>query len=205
MPQRMGGDIRLNIRLLGIMLDQLPKALSAHGLSGTVCKKHIRLLVFKHLFPCPVQIPFHRRLGRRAKGNDSLLVAVPAENEVHLHVDIGKGQGNQLRHPDSRGVEKLQHGLIADFLGAVPGRLIQKPHHLVGRHDFRRLLFNLRRLKLIGDILRHQSLLHHIVIERFQGGNVAGHGSRRELAVLQIFHIIDQILRRYILNLLNPS
>ena len=92
MPQCMRCNIRLNIRLLRIVLDQLPEPLSAHGLPRTVRKQHLRLLILQHFLPGAVQIPGHRVLGRRTERNDPLLVAVTAENKAHLHIHIGKVQ-----------------------------------------------------------------------------------------------------------------
>ena len=125
MTQRVRRDVGLNIRFLRIMLDQLPESLPAHGLSGTVRKQHLRLFILEHFLSGSVQIFCQRVLCRRTEGNNPLLVAVAAEDEIHLHIHIGQVQRNQLRHPDSRSVEKFQHRLVTDFFRAAPRRLFQ--------------------------------------------------------------------------------
>ena len=92
MAQGMGGYVRLDAGLFPVVLDDFPEPLTAHGLSAAIGEQPLGLLPLKQLIAALFQIHAQSLLGRFAKGNHTHLLAVPACDVSHLHVQVRKLQ-----------------------------------------------------------------------------------------------------------------
>ena len=200
MTQGMGRNLRLDARLLHVLLQKLPEALAAHALPGTVGKQHLAFLIPHQLLPGALHIALQGLPGLVPVGHDALPVPIPADDVIQLPVHILQAQGNQLRHTDSRGIEKLQHGPVPKPLGRAVAGLLQKPGHLLHGKDIRNLLLYLRRLQVLRRILGNIPFLPQVQIKALHGGDIARYRGRGHSLLFQIQYIRIQIRLRHVLR-----
>ena len=99
-----------------IVLDHLPKALTAHALAVHVDKQGLLVLVSDDAGPDILHVVLQRLDGGRIQRHDALLVLAPASDEACGQVDVTDVQTDELRHADTGGVQQLQHGVVTEPL-----------------------------------------------------------------------------------------
>ena len=186
----MGRDVLFDARRLLIVLDDLPKALTAHALTVHVDEQGRLRLVGDDPGP---DVPYvvlkglHRTV---VQGDDALLAPAAAPDEARCQVHIRHVQADELRYPYAGGVQQLQHGMIPEALLVHAAGLLQKQLHLfVGQY--------LRVLPLcpvghhrLGGVGLHDPGGLHIPIKGFQRGGAACHGGRGLPPPLQIPQVL---------------
>ena len=109
-------------------------------------------------------------------------------------VDILGVQGNKLRHPDSGGVQQLQHGLVPAALGVPDVGLLQKQVYLPVGEDGGQPALNAVGGEALGRVEAHKMGGGHVGIEGLQrrhGTHHRGVGLPRLLQVAGVpLHIL---------------
>ena len=96
------------------LLDDLPETESGHGPASVTDKKGIAASALEDQRSCCPEVLLDDILGRYAKGDEPLLVALADHpDKTGGKIACGKRERHQLRDPDPCGVEQMQHGVVS--------------------------------------------------------------------------------------------
>ena len=125
--QGMGGQGLANPSLQGIALDEQPEGLAGHAATAYRGEQVIAHPPVEDVRTPLPHIGLEPGNGLFPQWDQALLVALARHPHHPLHQAHGlRGQGHQLRHPQPRGVEDLQHGAIALAAWLVSQRSAQQ-------------------------------------------------------------------------------
>ena len=152
MPERMRCNVSLDTGFVGIPLQNLPESLTAHRFSGAVGKQSLHAVSFYKR-----RTPFFQVTGQgipadAADRDHTFFVVRMTGHKGQPQIDILYLQMDQLTHPHTRGIQKLQHGTVPQTFGCGYIRLTEKTLYFGYRQDLRCLLFYLGRTQRIGRI-----------------------------------------------------
>ena len=141
--QGVGRDILFYSGLLLVGFHDLPEALAAHPLPVHVHEQRALVRRGDHIRADKFDIILQRfqRGGIYRDGTNAVTPA--AVDDAGSQVHIGDIQADELRDTDARGIQQLQHGLVAIALAVRPLRLLQQQFDLFGRQDLRQLVAGL--------------------------------------------------------------
>ena len=138
----MGRNLLIDLRRLLIMLDDLPKALTAHALAAHIDKQSCLFRVGNQLRADVAQIVRESLDSRRIERNHTFLPFALTAHKSRAEAHVLFVERNQLRHTDAGGVKLLQHSMVAISFGIYALRLIQKELNFMGCENFRKLPLN---------------------------------------------------------------
>src|SRR3990167_288535 len=152
-------------RLKGLMLYYLPVPLARHPLPQSRDEERFRLPRLEHRRSRRPKV-FEEFLARLVPHGDYPLLGPLSVNndEAELEVHVVEFQTDELRHPDSRGVERLQHGRVPEPLGGGFVRGREQFLYFVECDYARKPLFHFRRGYAGGGVFLYD-LLHEEVLE----------------------------------------
>jgi hypothetical protein len=123
----------------------------------------------------------------RPRGDDAILLPFPHphEEETSGEVDVGQIEPHELAHSQPRGVERLEHGAIAQVGGIVCRRRLEKRSDFgLGQVGGKRSQ-SPRDLDLLEGIDENEVVAGEIREERLYGSELRRPGRRRDRAVCQ--------------------
>jgi len=122
-----GGERSLDSREASVSLQKLEESLAGHGPPAPAQEQTSLARLRGEERPARDQVTLDPLLRRAAVGDDALLSALsPADQVADLEVQVSRPEGNQLRHPEARGVEELQHRAVPEPFGRRSIRRLQK-------------------------------------------------------------------------------
>ena len=139
-PERVRSDILFYVRFFLVILDELPEALTGHTLTIDVDKQGRLIGQSDHLGADKDHIVAESldRLG--IHGDQSLLIPGAAADYAGSQIDVRNIQVDQLRHPDTGGIQQLQHSFVPVAFCVDAFGLFQQQVHLLAGEDLRELM-----------------------------------------------------------------
>ena len=192
MAQHVGRNILFDLRLLLIVLDNFPKALTGHSLAVHIHKESLFLVVYHNASPNVQNIVLQRLHSPGIQRNAPLLSLAAAHDKPGRKVHILRIQVDKLRDPDPRSVEQLQHGVIPKSFFVHTFRLLKKQLHFPVRQNLRVASLYLFRLHLSRWIHFYVAACQHVRIKGLGGGQKAAHCSGRLAQLLQSLDVFLQ-------------
>ena len=108
----MRGNIFLNLRLILIILDDLPETLAAHALAVHIDKQRLLVGICNDPGAYILYVIVQRTDSSGIKRNDAVLSLAAAVDKACVQIDVMHVQTDQLRDTDTRGIQNLEHGVI---------------------------------------------------------------------------------------------
>ena len=158
--QRMRGNILIDLRLLLIILNDLPKALTAHSFPVHVYEQRRFVSACDDAGTDGFHILPQRFDSGRIQGDDALLIMTGTANEAHCQVNIVHVQPDQLGYADTGSIQQLQHGVIPESLFIHTFGLFQKQFYLFIGQDLRIFPFHLHCGNGLGRICFNGAIMH---------------------------------------------
>ena len=116
-----------------------------------------------------------QRLQRfRIDRDDARLLAAFAADEAAGQADIVDVEADELADTDARGIQDLEHGLVAAALHLRDLRLLQQKLDLFAGQDLRQLFFCLVDLDVVDRVLLDLTVLDGEYVQTLDGGPRTG-------------------------------
>ena len=166
-PEGMGRDTLADTGQIGPFFDDVPEGLTTHGVPQAGEKEELVVTGGIEPVAAPLQVGVDPLTGRFTDRHQPLLVPLAQGHQIaDRQVDLAQLEPDQLRDPQTGGIEQLQHGQVADILARAAGTGRKKGIHLLGGEEFRQLVqgaggLDDRSRVDIGVVLDHQELVEH--------------------------------------------
>jgi len=171
--QRVRRDVLVDLRHLLIVLDDLPKALTAHALAVHVDEQR-RLLGIGQQLRADILDVIRKCLDRSGiERNDALLALALAADEAGGKAAVALVERDELAHADAGGVEQLEHRVIAVALGVHAPGLVEEQLDLLAGQDLREPALDLEGSDALGGIGLDLAALSKEGIKGLDGGQRA--------------------------------
>ena len=155
------------------MLDDLPKALTAHALAVHVDEQR-RLLGIGQQLRADVLDVIRKRLDRGGiERNDALLALALAADKAGGKAAVALVERDELAHADAGSVEQLEHRVIAVALGVHAPGLVEEQLDLLAGQDLREPALDLEGGDALGGIGLDLAALGKEGIKGLDGGQRA--------------------------------
>ena len=178
MAQRVGRQRLADPGNLGLVLDAVPERLTGHLFATLTGEQHITGPPAEQFTARVTHValdPHNRLLPHRHQA----LLAALAHHPQHAlaQVDLLQGQTDQLGHPQTAGVQHLQHRAVALADGFAQIRSIEQGLHVGFRQGFRQRPTQLRHIDLQGRVESDEFFPQQIAIKPTHTGKESRGGA----------------------------